>query len=251
MIEGPPIKITKGELEPEIDLQTEPVVHLYPSKERPQDYEQEGVLDLQDTPVFFSGKTLPEIISHLNSDPHNEQGGYLVGEAYADPHTDGLWVAAAGAIPLKQKGTLTQLDFTLDPAVLESKFPSMRLIGWYHSHPGHGIFLSDDDEHVHRFFQTANSLAFVYDPQSKESGLFISDNKGTISQLRGFYTQTKIEPETIQFPDLGEQRPLKITWQDYLKARAQKFIDREKREAQIDNERVERILSEIRKRLGW
>jgi len=49
----------------------------------------------------------------------------------------------------------------------------LELIGWYHSHPGFGVFLSDHDTFIHRnFFSSKRQVAWVYDPHSDEEGCF-------------------------------------------------------------------------------
>ena len=47
------------------------------------------------------------------------------------------------------------------------------MIGWYHSHPGWGVFLSDRDQFIcESFFVGRLDIAMVVDPQSKELGVF-------------------------------------------------------------------------------
>jgi hypothetical protein len=48
-----------------------------------------------------------------------------------------------------------------------------RIVGWYHSHPGFGVFLSDHDTFIHNnFFSSPQQVAWVYDPHSDEEGCF-------------------------------------------------------------------------------
>ena len=47
------------------------------------------------------------------------------------------------------------------------------IVGWYHTHPGFGIFLSGMDQFIHRhFFTQIWHVAFVLDPLSRKSGFF-------------------------------------------------------------------------------
>jgi hypothetical protein len=51
------------------------------------------------------------------------------------------------------------------------------LVGWYHSHPGHGVFLSAYDQFIqNQFFPSEGQVAMVIDPQTGEEGLFVSRN---------------------------------------------------------------------------
>ena len=46
-------------------------------------------------------------------------------------------------------------------------------MGWYHSHPGFGVFLSDHDTFIHKnFFSSPGQVAWVFDPHSDEEGCF-------------------------------------------------------------------------------
>jgi proteasome lid subunit RPN8/RPN11 len=58
-------------------------------------------------------------------------------------------------------------------AVKDQKYPEERIVGWYHSHPGFGVFLSDHDTFIHRnFFSSPGQVAWVFDPHSDEEGCF-------------------------------------------------------------------------------
>ncbi len=56
---------------------------------------------------------------------------------------------------------------------MDKQFPDLRIVGWYHTHPGHGIFLSEMDIFLHEsFFGLPWQTAFVYDPRSGDEGFF-------------------------------------------------------------------------------
>ena len=60
---------------------------------------------------------------------------------------------------------------------LEQHFSEKRILGWYHTHPGFGIFLSAMDMFIHEnFFNQSDQLALVYDPIQHEDGLFVWHN---------------------------------------------------------------------------
>jgi hypothetical protein len=79
---------------------------------------------------------------------------------------------------LEAEGDLTSLTFTHEAwgvihGVMEKRYPGRAIVGWYHSHPGHGIFLSDHDLFIHQnFFADETSIAFVVDPIRGEEGVF-------------------------------------------------------------------------------
>jgi proteasome lid subunit RPN8/RPN11 len=54
------------------------------------------------------------------------------------------------------------------------------IIGWYHTHPGFGIFLSGMDQFIHQnFFTQTWHIALVLDPLAKRSGFFCWDRQLT------------------------------------------------------------------------
>jgi proteasome lid subunit RPN8/RPN11 len=69
--------------------------------------------------------------------------------------------------------TFTQDTWEHIYAVKDKRFPDERIVGWYHSHPGFGIFLSEHDTFIHQnFFSSPGQVAWVFDPHSDEEGCF-------------------------------------------------------------------------------
>jgi hypothetical protein len=69
---------------------------------------------------------------------------------------------------------------------MDGKHQGKRVVGWYHTHPGFGVFLSDRDQFIHKsFFDLPFQVAFVYDPKSREHGLF-SWRDGEVWRMRRY-----------------------------------------------------------------
>src|SRR5207247_9572037 len=76
---------------------------------------------------------------------------------------------------------------------MDQSYPDMRILGWYHTHPGHGIFLSDMDLFIHKhFFNLPWHVAFVFDPQNQEEGLFAWRNSNMA--IESFVVQKDMPP---------------------------------------------------------
>ena len=63
---------------------------------------------------------------------------------------------------------------------LAERYPdeSAMIVGWYHTHPGFGIFLSGMDLFIHQnFFTQAWHVAMVLDPRAHRSGFFCWDKQ--------------------------------------------------------------------------
>jgi proteasome lid subunit RPN8/RPN11 len=116
------------------------------------------------------------IYQHVFDNADREVGGVLVGRTAAD----GGLPLITGAIPAisadEQRATLTftQEAWAHVHRVLEREFPpDEQIVGWYHSHPGFGIFLSGHDLFIHEnFFNAPSQIAVVVDPHARMEGVF-------------------------------------------------------------------------------
>src|SRR5579884_2876892 len=56
--------------------------------------------------------------------------------------------------------TFTQDTWEHIYKIKDQKYPNERIVGWYHSHPGFGVFLSDHDTFIHEnFFSSPQQVA--------------------------------------------------------------------------------------------
>ncbi len=64
-----------------------------------------------------------------------------------------------------------------------------RIVGWYHSHPGHGLFLSQTDVETHMQFCQFSpySVSQEADPKSEEFVIWIFENGAGVVQLPSNY----------------------------------------------------------------
>ena len=94
----------------------------------------------------------------------------LIGDVYHDGRGAYLDIQAAIAAE-HTRNEDTQVTFTpeswiqVTSQVKDSTYPGLRIVGWYHTHPRFGIFLSDRD----RFIQSTSfsqpwATALVVDP---------------------------------------------------------------------------------------
>jgi proteasome lid subunit RPN8/RPN11 len=123
--------------------------------------------------VTIAGEVLRQIRQHARSNSKTEVCGVLIGEE----NGNGLSITAR--IPgLNAAQAGTYVTFTQDTwehiyKIKDKEYPDERIMGWYHSHPGFGVFLSDHDTFIHKnFFSSALQVAWVYDPHSDEEGCF-------------------------------------------------------------------------------
>ena len=123
--------------------------------------------------VAIDGEVVRTIRQHARSSSKTEVCGVLIGQdrdqrVQIEACIEGENAEGAGA-----HVTFTQDTWEHIYAVKDKKYPNERIVGWYHSHPGFGIFLSEHDTFIHRnFFSSPGQVAWVYDPHSDEEGCF-------------------------------------------------------------------------------
>jgi len=127
--------------------------------------------------VWIAPEVEATVLAHLRA--HDvEQGGLLVGDAFADPATgDVLHVRLlASAAADQARGTAFSLRMGAEvwQAAQALLAPGMLIVGWYHSHPGLTAFFSDTDRQTQRaFFNHPYSVGWVIDPVQGDEALFL------------------------------------------------------------------------------
>jgi proteasome lid subunit RPN8/RPN11 len=130
------------------------------------------------TRVVIRQSVLNEIHRHGQSRTDVEVCGVLVGNGYQD--AAGAFVYVEASIRGEHAGNqLAQVTFTSETwchiqDIMDREHVGQRIVGWYHTHPGFGIFLSPMDLFIHEnFFGGAEQLALVYDPLGGDEGVFV------------------------------------------------------------------------------
>lgn len=130
---------------------------------------------------------------HRFSQKHTtvERGGVLMGnvvEEFGKTHIIIRAFIEAKYNTAKQ----TELTFTHETweyihKVAEEKYGAYKIIGWIHTHPNFGIFLSGHDTFIQEsVFSDENQVAYVVDPIQQEEGFFFWINQ-RIEKSSGFF----------------------------------------------------------------
>jgi proteasome lid subunit RPN8/RPN11 len=130
--------------------------------------------------VVIRQSALNRVHVHGDSSPAAEVCGVLVGEVYRDATGPFLLIehivkgeAATGSAG---QVTFTAATWQHIQETMDREYPDLRIVGWYHTHPGHGIFLSEMDIFLHEsFFGLPWQTALVYDPRGGDEGFFASE----------------------------------------------------------------------------
>lgn len=132
--------------------------------------------------IHYPRDVQEDVEDHCFSRVDAEVGGFLIGRIEdGDTH-----ITAARAALAAQSGQ-THLTFTHDAwdeilPVLESDYPGQAIVGWYHSHPGFGVFLSEYDIFIQEnFFGADGQIALVVDPLAGTYG-FLTASGGEVRE---------------------------------------------------------------------
>lgn len=154
----------------------------------------------QEMRISLDSLVYQQIHEYASSDTGRELGGVLLG---SPEETEGQVMLVITAM-LKAKKTAankTSLTFTHETwdqihHEKEILYPDLKIVGWFHTHPGFGIFLSAYDLFIQQnFFNLPWQVAYVVDPVKHEEGFFAWEG-------------SEIKPAVYR---LGEKTP----WQVY------------------------------------
>jgi proteasome lid subunit RPN8/RPN11 len=123
--------------------------------------------------LMIDSEVARQIRQHAHSSTKAEICGVLIGQ-----DRNGVIKVTASITGMNADEAGAHVTFTQDTwehiyKVKDKDFPSERIVGWYHSHPGFGVFLSEHDTFIHKnFFSSPGQVAWVVDPHSDEEGCF-------------------------------------------------------------------------------
>jgi proteasome lid subunit RPN8/RPN11 len=137
---------------------------------------QLGKLYRDTTVVVIHEAVLDAILDFSEQDITRERGGFLLGQVLGERPQYAVIRHFHPA--LQAQGNTASLTFTHESWAaltrdIEAHFPTESLLGWQHTHPGLGVFLSGYDVFIHKnFFSQPWQLALVVDPRQQEFGFF-------------------------------------------------------------------------------
>jgi proteasome lid subunit RPN8/RPN11 len=128
--------------------------------------------------VILPRAAFDEMILHLKGDCTRERIGILTGRPYTKSSSGQLLVCVDAAISVDDIHA-TNIRVAIQKSAWKdvwTRFPldaEGRIVGWYHSHPGHGVFLSATDRATQSlWFAQEWKVAIVVDPVRGEYQAF-------------------------------------------------------------------------------
>ncbi len=171
-------------------------------------------------PVYIDMDVLADMEHHALSDTRVELGGVMLGNQMEDS-TGRAFVTITDALRARHyKSTKGSFIFTHDTwseiTREREEFPEeLEMVGWYHTHPGWGVFLSGMDTFIcDNFFNRPLDVALVVDPCGQDRGVFQwTDNPANrLHRVGGFYvtaSRFRIEELEMFVADLEESSEMK------------------------------------------
>jgi proteasome lid subunit RPN8/RPN11 len=129
--------------------------------------------------ICINSPTLDAILDYSGERLDAETGGFLIGQRCQDRYTNRQFLDIEHFLPASSTSSgFDSLTFTHDTwsrlhRDIDRQYAGSQILGWHHTHPGFGIFLSRHDEFIHRnFFDSPWHVALVVDPCAGEFGFF-------------------------------------------------------------------------------
>ena len=150
----------------------------------------------EDKNIYISQPVYKEIHKFTQNKTANESGGMLIGNVVEEFGKTNIIVN--GFVEAKYcEATPTTLKFTHETweyvhKEMDKKFPRQKIVGWIHTHPNFGIFLSEYDKFIQEnFFKEDYQIAYVVDPIQDIEGFYFWIN-GKIERCKGYYKFDKM-----------------------------------------------------------
>lgn len=129
-----------------------------------------------------------------------EIGGFLLGKYSFSENTKQYRVLLEEFVPVTpEEHNVYQLHFSTESLVrelgdMQDEYPELSLVGWFHTHPGHGLFLSRPDLTIHDgFFKEKYQFAMEIDTMTPhlDTGFFSRTASGAVNNMETQAPETK------------------------------------------------------------
>jgi proteasome lid subunit RPN8/RPN11 len=184
------LDIQFGEVE-----ETPPEVRLRPDRNKHYAVAAVQSPSEDDLPIFVDLDVMRDMEEHAQSDTTVELGGVLLGGQHHDEEGRPFVIVTDSLRAQHFEATKGSFKFTHDTWSQISRerdeFPEdLQMVGWYHTHPDWGVFLSGMDMFIcDNFFNKPLDVALVIDPCRGDRGMFqwTGDSRKRIRRTEGFY----------------------------------------------------------------
>lgn len=173
----------------------------------------ERVLDNKN--IYIHQKVYKQIHKFAANKTENEHGGILVGRVVNEIGKENTiiegFIEAKNNVATPTTLTFTQETWNYFHEEIARKYKDKAIVGWIHTHPNFGIFLSENDKFIQEnFFTNTNHVAYVVDPIQNDEGFFFWVD-GKLERCPGFYlfdkNGSKIKTPKALMEEVDEEKP--------------------------------------------
>jgi proteasome lid subunit RPN8/RPN11 len=172
-----------------------PQESLRPDRNKHYAVAEYGSPEDRDLPIFVDLDVLADMEDHALSDTSVELGGVLLGQTCTDDAGRPFIVVTDSLRAQHYESTKGSFKFTHDTweAITRERDefpPELAMVGWYHTHPDWGVFLSGMDMFIcDNFFNKPLDIAYVIDPCRQDRGMFqwTGDERQRVRRTGGFF----------------------------------------------------------------
>lgn len=156
----------------------------------PADFFQVGNEDAAEMRIYLRYQLFRNLDDFALRNTSQEQAELLLGS-----HTkENSWIKIEEAVEVKPKnGAFPESVWREAFAQASKRYPGMSVVGWFHSHPGTGVGLTDQEKEVHRkFFPKQSQVIYVIDPVVRDRNFYLW-HEGQMCNSGGFRIYGKTE----------------------------------------------------------
>lgn len=179
----------------------------------PQNIINVGNRVLQNKNIYIHQQVYKTIAKFTENKTTNESGGILIGNVIEELGKTNIIISSF--VEAKHcEATPTTLKFTHETweyvhSEIDKKYKGKKIVGWIHTHPDFGIFLSEYDRFIQdNFFKEDYQIAYVVDPIKQIEGFYFWIN-GNIEKSEGFYIFDEIGKK-IAITDISSKEKIDI-----------------------------------------
>ncbi len=133
----------------------------------------------QENNLLLSSSSISKMDNHSKSDLSREVGGFLIGTIKNSITTVIDFIPALAGDSKATSFQFTEKDWSFLYKTLD-KYDNLELVGWFHTHPDFGAFLSSYDQFIQdSFFSDSGRVAIVFDPIREDWAAFLQNNENT------------------------------------------------------------------------
>lgn len=192
---------------------SEPERGLRPDEDKHFVVAECGTVGDHDLPIYVDMDVLRDMEAHARENTRVELGGVMLGRHHIDSNGNPFVTITDSLRAKHYEATKGSFKFTHDTwnqiTRERNEYRSeLEMVGWYHTHPGWGVFLSGMDLFIcNNFFNRPLDVALVIDPCAGDRGWFQWDS-GKTRETPGFYLMTNRhrQSELNYFADIFSQQ---------------------------------------------